>query len=288
MKKKIFILGIGCQKGGTTWLYHQLAKHLSIDMGFVKEYHIFDALHLDEKKIIIGERLADLEKALKHNQLMANKNNSNLLKHIDFYRNIDNYFEYFHYLLLRSPQISITGDITPAYSRLSADTYMQIRQRFEKLGVTVKVLFIMRDPIERIWSLMRMRRRNRIAEGIEPSDMPSVQEEMMKCYKHENVESRTRYEKTIKNVDLAFEAANVFYGFYENLFSAKTISRLEKFLGISNLVTDFDRRFNASPKGDSQLTSEICQHIATYYKATYDYCENRFSTRHIWSGYQYL
>ncbi len=50
MNGKIFILGVGCQKGGTTWLYHQFAKHSSIDMGDVKEYHVFDALHPDRSQ----------------------------------------------------------------------------------------------------------------------------------------------------------------------------------------------------------------------------------------------
>ncbi len=287
MNGKIFILGVGCQKGGTTWLYHQLAKHSSIDMGFVKEYHVFDALHLDKNKIIIGNKLSNLEKTLKNDQLMSDRND-NLLRHIDFYRNIDNYYEYFHYLLLKSPQTTIVGDITPAYSGLSADTYMQIKQRFEKLGVTVKVVFIMRDPIERIWSHMRMDRRNRMARGLELSQMLSAQEEIMECYNNEGVEIRTRYEKTIKNIDLAFEAENVFYGLYENLFTQETISRLERFLGISNLAVDFNTRFNASPKEDGVLSSEICQHIASYYKATYECCSERFSACHVWNGYRYL
>jgi hypothetical protein len=41
---KTFILGVGAQKGGTTWLHRQLNKNKNIDLGFRKEYHIFDAI----------------------------------------------------------------------------------------------------------------------------------------------------------------------------------------------------------------------------------------------------
>ena len=41
--EKVFILGVGCQKGGTTWLHKQLDKHPNVNMGFTKEYHVFDA-----------------------------------------------------------------------------------------------------------------------------------------------------------------------------------------------------------------------------------------------------
>ena len=42
--KKIFILGVGAQKGGTTWLHRQLNSNQNIDLGFRKEYHILDAI----------------------------------------------------------------------------------------------------------------------------------------------------------------------------------------------------------------------------------------------------
>ena len=31
--KKQFILGVGCQKGGTTWIYDQLSKLEQVDFG---------------------------------------------------------------------------------------------------------------------------------------------------------------------------------------------------------------------------------------------------------------
>lgn len=44
--QKDFILGVGCQKGGTSWLRNQLNNHETCDFGFLKEYHVFDYLYL--------------------------------------------------------------------------------------------------------------------------------------------------------------------------------------------------------------------------------------------------
>ena len=42
--KKIFILGVGAQKAGTTWLHRQLIKSANFNFGHRKEYHVFDAM----------------------------------------------------------------------------------------------------------------------------------------------------------------------------------------------------------------------------------------------------
>ena len=41
---KTFILGVGAQKCGTTWLYEQLKADKVVNMGFRKEYHVLDSI----------------------------------------------------------------------------------------------------------------------------------------------------------------------------------------------------------------------------------------------------
>ena len=40
----VFLLGVGAQKAGTSWLHQQLQQRSDADFGFLKEYHIHDAL----------------------------------------------------------------------------------------------------------------------------------------------------------------------------------------------------------------------------------------------------
>ena len=46
--KKVLALGVGAQKAGTSWLHYQLDSREDTDFGFLKEYHIFDALFRPE------------------------------------------------------------------------------------------------------------------------------------------------------------------------------------------------------------------------------------------------
>jgi hypothetical protein len=60
----------------------------------------------------------------------------------------------------------LSGDITPSYSTLSEDVISQVAKRFPAL----KVVLLVRDPVERSWSSLNMRiRRGYVAEN----DMPS-------------------------------------------------------------------------------------------------------------------
>ncbi len=40
----IFLLGVGAQKAGTSWLHQQLHSRPDANFGFCKEYHIHDVL----------------------------------------------------------------------------------------------------------------------------------------------------------------------------------------------------------------------------------------------------
>ena len=129
-------------------------------MGFQKEYHIFDALYITASQGVMKKRLNTLKRLIKNNKLMTSNKNSDLLKLIDFHRNTSNYFDYFDYLHNKSQDVKIVGDITPSYSGLPIEAFENIKKEAEERGFTVKVVFLMRDPLERIWSTIRMHRRN--------------------------------------------------------------------------------------------------------------------------------
>ena len=47
-RKGTFVLGLGAQKAGSSWLHAQLNRRRDAEFGFLKEYHIHDALTLPE------------------------------------------------------------------------------------------------------------------------------------------------------------------------------------------------------------------------------------------------
>ena len=44
LSDKTFLLGIGAQKAGTSWLYEYLARRDEIFMSPIKEMHVFDII----------------------------------------------------------------------------------------------------------------------------------------------------------------------------------------------------------------------------------------------------
>ena len=275
MDAKTFVLGVGCQKGGTTWLHRQLSATDGVDLGFIKEYHVLD-VHggLTTKPIATKlARIGDLEPTLP-----AVKRGRAWIKHLSFYADVDNYYDYFDYLWMRDPHVKLVGDITPAYGALPAESLSKARVALEARGFNVKVVFLMRDPVERIWSAIRMVKRDSDAKS---SEARLVEQTFMTPA----VEARTRYEQTIRNLESAFAQEDILYQFYEQLFKPLTHDQIGEFLKLEGFTPDVDQRPNASPKDEGDLPADLRDKIFQYYRETYDYCEERFGTRQIWTSY---
>ena len=65
--KPLFVLGVGSQKAGTSWLHKQLDNNKNFNMGFTKEYHIWDAkfLPISSKFDYQNKKKLTLKKTLK-------------------------------------------------------------------------------------------------------------------------------------------------------------------------------------------------------------------------------
>jgi hypothetical protein len=147
-------LCVGAHKAGTTWLYQQLDCHPDFWMPPVKELHYFDQLSRvqrgasprcrDERDLRFLERLKSLSAE----------------PGID----LENYRRLFE------PKASLlSGDISPNYSTLNNQVIRQIVEYFPNL----KVIFLARDPVERVWSHLSMEVHYR---QIEPFDATNIDE----------------------------------------------------------------------------------------------------------------
>lgn len=286
--KKDFILGVGCQKGGTTWLYSQLRKSRSVDMGFLKEYHVFDALYVPQCVGFLTNRIKRM-KNISHD-INALRKEKQLFKHLSFYSDTENYYDYFDYLIYKGgAEVTTVGDITPSYSALPKEALSEIKSGLEARGFKVKVIFLMRDPIERIWSQVRMGLRNKLRANPDLI-IPNENENIEAAFKSSGVEIRTKYEITISNLEAVFNSNDIFYGLYEELFEEKSISNLSSFLDLNEFSVDTNQKVNVSEKNNSllELDEEMGSRIFNHYKETYEYCQNRFGVKELWNGFKYL
>ena len=293
--KKIFILGVGAQKAGTTWLHRQLIKSANFNFGHRKEYHVFDSI----------EKLNDPSREKGNYSILNNCISSIIDSHsnwtlgrninkgqrryqaidLSFLDNIENYFEYFNYLYLKDETVQAVGDITPQYALLKQETFQLIKEGLEKRGFDIKVIFLMRDPAERAWSAAKYRKRNMTTKQLERFDEVKFLRRQISTSGNSN---KSRYEDTIRNLENVFDKQNIYYEFYERLFLPESQARLQDFLKLQLFNFDGSKVINSTSK-DNLLPSDINEELVTEFQSTYDFLRHRYGKTivNLWQGYKH-
>lgn len=224
-----FLLGVGAQKAGTTWLHRALNRQPEVDMGFAKEYHVWDAKF---SKICENFRLSVLNSESGGRALRRLMQQDEVI-----------YCKYFRSLIRDG--IFVTGDITPSYCCLKPKEFKHIKMLLEGVGFRVKVLFVMRDPVERLWSAVRM--------GLPESESTCVEElrslaieRLHRSLGNSSTFARSNYLSTISSLDAVFESEDICYVFYESLFTDEVFHKISDFLGFEIRGVDFKESANPS------------------------------------------
>ncbi|NNG03132.1 MAG: hypothetical protein HKM95_03415 [Inquilinus sp.] len=286
--KKYFVLGVGAQKAGTTWLHSYLSSIECVDLGIFKEYHMFDSMNIPECKYFRSDY--SIKSNLK--KLIRKTTNRDYYNRFQFQDCPDKYFDYFAKILSENKSITVTGDITPSYSGLPVECYKDIHDNFERRNVKVKVIFLLRDPLERCWSAVRMHRRGNKTNFENVDTQLNEEDALRNYYKTRNAEFRTRYDQTIQNLEAVFDGADIFVSFYETFLKSGTgeVERLAKFLDIQYTKPNYSRKLNVSKKNDNisdELKTEIVMHYSDVYRFAFDRYGRDFVAE-IWSGAKYL
>ena len=90
MIKKIFILGVGAQKAGTTYLFSSILKSNSFFRGCPKEMDIFDHSFFDSKQ----SQIEKIEEQLKDNNF-SKKSTLYFKRQKDLIQTPEKYFDFF-------------------------------------------------------------------------------------------------------------------------------------------------------------------------------------------------
>jgi hypothetical protein len=267
---RVFILGLGFQKCGTSWIYDYLKQSRYFDGGFDKEYHIWDAIDVPLLKYNLEDKPGFLGRALE----------SKKMKRYNMQSNENAYFEYFNSLY--RGDVSITGDITPSYSALSKTRMASIIDNFQDKGVSCKALLLIRDPIDRIKSAVRYNLDRRyFKEGINVGET-NFRRALEGYYTTDHCKIRTRYDHTLNNVYATFDPNDVYVGVYENMFEKDQVTKMSEFFGIDENFEFTKVRVNKT-KSKVENMPKLERAIKEYYVEVYEYCNDLFPvTRELW------
>ncbi len=267
---RTFILGVGAQKAGTTWLKDYLNQREEIFMHPLKEVHFFDSLY--QKKLFgyfnnkFSKMLIDMTKNISFNNILKNKKYEALMYRVLMSKDETLYVKYYENNILE--QHIYYGEITPSYSLLSEEDFKKIKKKFSK----IKIIFLMRDPVDRHLSSfkMKLKLKNSISNNFDQDFIESLNDPTLY--------ERGNYSKIITTLEKVFDKDEIYYGFYENLFSDYELKKLCYFLDIKFIAGGYNKYLNKSTSTQS-ITAETLKIAENHYSEIYDFCFNKFSNQ---------
>ena len=276
-------LCIGAQKAGTTWLHHNLKKHPDLWLPPVKEIHYFDEKEYCKQRNKplpnIFDRLFDNsvynQWRRKQFKRLIKCGIKSFIKNRKF-QDISWPFKFFiclneqWYASLYEPgRDKITGDITPEYSVIRKELVAHIYETMPN----AKIIFIMRNPIQRAWSQVFM---NLCREG---KKLDNVSEEELLKRKEFNEpweKNRGNYLQIIKIWKAYYPEKHFFIGFFEEITECPEdfLLRICNFLGVeaaSNYLNKIEKSKVHTYGNKGAIPKNIAVYLARNY---YDEIEN--------------
>ncbi|MEM6408821.1 MAG: sulfotransferase [Pseudomonadota bacterium] len=262
-KKTFFLLGMGAQKCGTSWLAKQLKHHPDFLISPIKELHYWDRrFHPD---FFRPQKLAQKIRKLVNSDLDALATTP-LLERFLMERHEGFYLSFFESRL--KDHHKAFGEFSPSYCILSEDELRYI-QAF--MPYPTKALFSMRDPVARLWSQCKMEQlkatnRNQPYEAFHT---------FRTAVEDPHFYARSDYATTVRNMDAAFAPEDRHYVFFEELFSQDAIDKILEFLGLGT----HDFNFEDNPNEGLSIARpdpEDWQRVAERFLPIYDFVQQRF------------
>ncbi|WP_460274584.1 sulfotransferase [Celeribacter sp. ULVN23_4] len=274
---------VGATKAGTSSLYRYLHDHPDCHMRSIKEIHYFDTVDFDDYAHQF-DVYARLRADLIRRQDVA-RNNENKWKVGNLQRQIDDVDEmvrilklgregvsdYLFYLLDGIGEKKLAGDITPGYGLLTEERLREMAH----MAPDVRFVFLMRDPVDRLWSHARMQatRQRQPGEEIEIKAR-RIMNRTMKKGMETHIPERGDYAGIVEKLKRAVPEDKLFVGFTEDVLSGEGLSQLCAFLGISEAPVDQEPHAH---EGVHLKLSDKQRHEAAQFLAPqYAYVEKTF------------
>jgi len=203
-------LVIGAQRAGTTWIHHVLREHPALWLTPVKELHYFDKLQRTRTWLDPRERRRLRPKAdLWHLKYLFGKRSDKWYASL-FQKARDGGF--------------IVGEVTPTYALLGENVLLRIR----RINKDVKLIFVMRDPLDRVWSELN----NDVRKGIVAQTLtPALALQWVRWRR--GISESSAYVDTVARLEAVFPSSQLHFCFFDDLEARpeKFASDLLYFLG---------------------------------------------------------
>ncbi|WP_108815846.1 sulfotransferase [Loktanella sp. Alg231-35] len=251
------LFGVGATKAGTSWLYRYLHDHPDCMLPAVKEAHYWDTFDADTRdKQVAAYRVrlnelraakdgaADAGKGWKVDNMTRRIGEmKRLIAVLDGDRADDT--RYANWLLQDREGASLVADMTPNYATLPDEVLM----RMCDLTPATKFNFLIRDPLDRLWSHIRMQaRRQRQAHEVYEKKSNNILYRILNRGDERHILERGDYPKIIRKLRRVIPEDRLQILFTEDLQTPHGLSQLCSFLDIEAITPALPDRVHTGPE----------------------------------------
>lgn len=219
------LIGAGAMKAGTTWLYKQLDTHPHIYFTPEKEIHYFSY------KNGLGKRLEHTERQRKYNRAISHHAKPKVVDWYKYYAQPEQINDaWYCSLFAAAPEQAYCADFSNQYALLPEQSLEQIPQ----VAKHVKVIYTLRDPLERLWSHIKFQYKFIGNEdGVDNLTVNEFNRLINNALFWKNAQYLSNYQKLVN----VFGKQNVQLFYLENFiaFPQGSLWGVEKFLDIPHI-----------------------------------------------------
>ena len=275
--KKNFVFLLGTQKAGTTFTTRLIQNHPQVSCGGIKEMRYWKNFFKEEewKKNFI-----------KNNESRKNKKwriRSENLKEGNFSKYFSRYSK-----SKESKILKCAADMTPSNGTLSEK---QLKIAYEAIlnnGYKIKPIYLMRDPIERLWSQTKMQffnkymnKKQKKQNKFDKTKLFDLFTSLSKDDFEDKDTGRTRYDLIIPRIEKVFKEEKIFFYFSEKMREENFKSDLFSFLEIDYLLPKKKVLGNPSdiPISSNEIPKIHLEEVFEIFKPVYLYVYDKFKEK---------
>ena len=271
---KTFLIGVGANKCATSWIFRYFLSLPEVAVSPLKEMRFFNAK-------VRGPLVEDPDlfalKRLAFNFRQEGDVLENLRGRAAFQASVDRvkmvydegaYLD--HFIRLAAAETKTFSDITPAYSAIGQEGFEYIKAYFATQDVRLKLFFVMRDPVDRLWSHLRYRDRHDAELDVRHTWSERIDDAEMMAF--------CDYRSTVNSLEAVFPAEDLLFLFYEDLFSEASLKTLCAFADAGYQTPAVSAPVNETPlKVD--IPGDARQVLQRRLEPQYAFCRERFEDR---------
>jgi hypothetical protein len=248
---------VGATKAGTSWLYRYLHDHPECAMPAVKEAHYwdtFDPAPLERQLVAYSIRLREMRvQKVAANEAGRGWQVDNLDRRINEMKALIKTLEgdrvgnvaYTAWLLEGRETAAVVADMTPNYATLPDE----MLECMLNVSPTTKFVYLIRDPLDRLWSHIRMQaRRQRQDHEVYAKKSNNILYRILNRGHEAHILERGDYPKIIRKLRRVIPEGRLLVQFAEELFTIEGMAKLCKFLGVTPVQAEVTQPVHEGPE----------------------------------------